>query len=54
LRFGDEVAAGILSLDEHWNGGRPLQLAGRPSALLRIALLCQVVDVFTPPQPDAA
>src|SRR5690606_18831790 len=29
LRFSEEVAAGILSLDEHWNGkGRPLQLVG--------------------------
>lgn len=48
LRFGDEVAAGILSLDEHWNGkGRPLQLAGEAIPLFsRIALLCQVVDVF--------
>ncbi|MGY3975624.1 HD-GYP domain-containing protein [Aeromonas mytilicola] len=48
LRFSDEVANGILSLDEHWNGkGRPLQLAGEAIPLFsRIALLCQVVDVF--------
>ncbi|WCH21711.1 HD-GYP domain-containing protein [Aeromonas salmonicida] len=48
LRFSDEVAGGILSLDEHWNGkGRPLQLAGEAIPLFsRIALLCQVVDVF--------
>ena len=29
LRFGDGVAAGIHSLDEHWNGG------GRPARLMR-------------------
>lgn len=48
LRFSDEVAGGILSLDEHWNGkGRPQQLAGEAIPLFsRIALLCQVVDVF--------
>ncbi|HDX8346911.1 HD-GYP domain-containing protein [Aeromonas dhakensis] len=48
LRFSEEVAAGILSLDEHWNGkGRPLQLVGDAIPLFsRIALLCQVVDVF--------
>lgn len=48
LRFSDEVAGGILSLDEHWNGkGRPQQLAGDAIPLFsRIALLCQVVDVF--------
>ncbi|MGL4353355.1 MAG: HD-GYP domain-containing protein [Aeromonas popoffii] len=48
LRFSNEVAGGILSLDEHWNGkGRPQQLAGDAIPLFsRIALLCQVVDVF--------
>ena len=48
LRFGDGVAAGIASLDEHWNGGgRPAGLAGEAIPLLsRIALLAQVVDVF--------
>ncbi|MFM4937306.1 HD-GYP domain-containing protein [Aeromonas veronii] len=57
LRFSDEVADGILSLDEHWNGkGRPLQLAGEAIPLFsRIALLCQVVDVFhAAADPDAA
>jgi HD-GYP domain-containing protein (c-di-GMP phosphodiesterase class II) len=48
LRFGDSVAEGIASLDEHWNGrGRPAGLAGGAIPLLsRIALLAQVVDVF--------
>jgi putative nucleotidyltransferase with HDIG domain len=48
LRFGDGVAAGIASLDEHWNGrGRPEGLAGEAIPLhARIALLAQVVDVF--------
>lgn len=57
LRFSDEVADGILSLDEHWNGkGRPLQLAGEAIPLFsRISLLCQVVDVFhAAAGPDAA
>jgi putative nucleotidyltransferase with HDIG domain len=48
LRFGDAVAAGIGSLDEHWNGrGRPDGLVGAAIPLhARIALLAQVVDVF--------
>ncbi len=48
LRFGDAVAAGIASLDEHWNGsGRPEGRAGDAIPLnARIALLAQVVDVF--------
>ena len=48
LRFGDAVAAGIASLDEHWNGcGRPEGLAGEAIPLnARIALLAQVIDVF--------
>lgn len=48
LRFGDAVAEGIASLDEHWDGaGRPQQLAGGGIPLhARIALLSQVVDVF--------
>ena len=48
LRFGDGVAAGIHSLDEHWNGGgRPARLKGEAIPVLsRIALLAQVVDVF--------
>jgi putative nucleotidyltransferase with HDIG domain len=48
LRFGDGVAAGIASLDEHWDGsGRP---EGRTRQAIplnsRIALLAQVIDVF--------
>jgi putative nucleotidyltransferase with HDIG domain len=48
LRFGDGVASGIASLDEHWNGGgRPEGLAGNAISLhARIALLAQVIDVF--------
>jgi HD-GYP domain-containing protein (c-di-GMP phosphodiesterase class II) len=48
LGFGARVAAGIYSLDEHWNGGgRPEGLAGAAIPLgARIALLAQVVDVF--------
>ncbi|MED5618879.1 HD-GYP domain-containing protein [Ideonella sp. BN130291] len=48
LRFGDGVANGIASLDEHWNGhGRPQGLKGAHIPVLaRIALLAQVVDVF--------
>jgi putative nucleotidyltransferase with HDIG domain len=48
MRFGEAVAQGIQSLDEHWDGG------GMPSGLrgpaipiyARIALIAQVVDVF--------
>jgi putative nucleotidyltransferase with HDIG domain len=48
LRFGDDVAMGIGSLDEHWNGhGRPQGLVGQAIPLYaRIALLAQIVDVF--------
>src|SRR5262249_31344416 len=48
LRFSDGVAAGIASLDEHWNGqGRPQHLAGQAIPIYaRIALLAQVIDVF--------
>jgi HD-GYP domain-containing protein (c-di-GMP phosphodiesterase class II) len=48
LRFSEEVAEGIQSLDEHWDGsGQPQGLAGREIPLYaRIALLAQVVDVF--------
>jgi hypothetical protein len=48
LRFGNGVAAGIASLDEHWDGsGRPEALAGDAIPLnARIALLAQVIDVF--------
>lgn len=57
LRFGEPVARGILSLDEHWDGnGRPARLRGREIPLYaRIALLAQVVDVFrTSEGPEAA
>ncbi len=48
LGFGQAVAEGIHSLDEHWNGkGRPEGLAGGAIPVAaRIALLAQVVDVF--------
>ena len=48
LRFSNGMAAGIHSLDEHWNGGgRPERLKGEAIPVLsRIALLAQVVDVF--------
>lgn len=48
LGFGARVAAGIYSLDEHWNGGgRPEGLAEQAIPLgARLALLAQVVDVF--------
>ncbi|BEV70699.1 MULTISPECIES: HD-GYP domain-containing protein [unclassified Paludibacterium] len=48
LRFNEQVARGIQSLDEHWDGsGRPLGLQGEAIPLnARIALLSQVLDVF--------
>ncbi len=48
LRFPETVAAGIQSLDEHWQGsGRPDGLIGNSIPLnARIALLSQVIDVF--------
>ncbi|GIZ53947.1 metal-dependent phosphohydrolase [Noviherbaspirillum aridicola] len=48
LRFPEGVAAGIYSLDEHFNGkGKPEGLAGEAIPVhARIALLAQVVDVF--------
>ncbi|WP_445990135.1 HD-GYP domain-containing protein [Chromobacterium haemolyticum] len=48
LRFNENVARGIQSLDEHWDGsGRPLGLRGDAIPLnSRIALLAQVIDVF--------
>lgn len=48
LRFPEGVAAGIYSLDEHFNGkGKPEQLAGEAIPVYaRIALLAQVIDVF--------
>ncbi len=48
LGFGPAVAAGVYSLDEHWNGrGRPEGLAGEAIPInARIALLSQIADVF--------
>ncbi|QJD99457.1 HD domain-containing protein [Massilia forsythiae] len=48
LRFPEAVAAGIYSLDEHFDGkGRPHRLKGeRIPVHSRIALMAQVVDVF--------
>lgn len=48
LRFSEGVAAGIYSLDEHFNGqGKPERLAGAAIPVYaRIALLAQVIDVF--------
>ncbi|WP_420473405.1 HD-GYP domain-containing protein [Noviherbaspirillum sp. ST9] len=48
LHFPDGVAAGIYSLDEHYNGsGKPDRLAGDAIPVYsRIALLAQVIDVF--------
>jgi len=48
LRFSDDVADAIQSLDEHWDGsGHPQGLAGKEIPLLsRLALLAQAVDVF--------
>lgn len=57
LRFPEGVAAGIYSLDEHFNGqGKPAGLLGEAIPLYaRIALLAQVVDVFhTTGGPTAA
>ncbi|MDE2580290.1 MAG: HD domain-containing protein [Rhodospirillales bacterium] len=48
LGFSSAVAAGVYSLDEHWNGaGHPEGLTGtRIPLLARVALLAQVIDVF--------
>jgi HD-GYP domain-containing protein (c-di-GMP phosphodiesterase class II) len=57
LRFPDGVAAGIYSLDEHYNGkGKPEGLRGQDIPVYaRIALLAQVIDVFhTADGADAA
>jgi putative nucleotidyltransferase with HDIG domain len=57
LGFSEDVAAGVYSLDEHWNGkGRVSKLQGEAIPLhARIALLAQVVDVFhTVGGPSAA
>ena len=49
LRFSEGIAAGIYSLDEHWNGqGKPAGLAGEAIPVYaRISLLAQVIDVFS-------
>lgn len=48
LRFSEDVAQGIYSLDEHFNGqGRPAGLHAESIPIFsRIALLSQVIDVF--------
>ncbi len=48
MRFGEDVAQGIRSLDEHWDGsGLPDRRSYSDIPLAsRIALLAQVVDVF--------
>jgi putative nucleotidyltransferase with HDIG domain len=48
MRFSEAVAHGILDLDEHYNGGgKPQGLRGEDiSPFARIALMCQVIDVF--------
>ena len=48
LRFPESVAAGIYSLDEHYNGqGKPDRVAGAAIPMFsRIALMAQVIDVF--------
>ena len=48
MRFSENVAQGILGLDEHWNGGgKPNGVAADQIPLFsRIALLAQVVDIF--------
>jgi len=48
LRFNENVALGVHSLDEHWDGnGRPEKLAKTDIPIhSRIALLSQVIDVF--------
>lgn len=48
MHFSEGVAHGILDLDEHYDGGgKPQGLAGDViSPFARIALMCQVIDVF--------
>ena len=57
MRFSDDVANGILHLDEHWDGsGHPRRLRGDEIPLnAQIALLSQVIDIFACAQgPNAA
>ena len=57
MRFDDDVAEGILHLDERWDGsGNPRGLRGDEIPLnAQIALLSQVIDVFASAQgPNAA
>lgn len=57
IGFSEPVATGIHDLDEHWDGsGRPSGLKFEAISLYgRIALLCQVTDVFhTSSGPKAA
>lgn len=48
MRFPEEVARGVMDLDEHWNGqGQPAKLEREEiSPLARIALVAQICDVF--------
>ena len=48
LRFGEDVADGIQSIDEHWDGsGQPQGLAGTEIPLYaRLASLAQAIDAF--------
>ena len=48
MHFPETVARGILDLDEHFDGGgKPVGISGAEiSPLSRIALMCQVIDVF--------
>jgi len=57
MHFSENVARGILDLDEHYDGGgKPVGLAGDAiSPLARIALAAQIIDVFyMSAGPDAA
>ena len=56
MRFSSAVQAGILSLDEHWDGsGKPQGLmAGAIPRAANIALLAQVADVFSHASDPAA
>lgn len=48
MRFPEDVAQGVLQLDEHWNGvGKPDGRKGEAiSVHARVALLAQIADVF--------